>query len=62
MWVDVSMETTRTGTRMPVKQVFVASLSVMGQSMLSSEKLFIGLLRCHALVSILSSAACRKLS
>jgi len=36
---------------MPEKQVFVASPSVVGQSVLSSEKLFIELLRCHALDS-----------
>jgi hypothetical protein len=55
------MGTTRTGACVPVKQVFVASPSVVGRSVLSSEKLFIELLRCHALVSILTSAACRKL-
>jgi hypothetical protein len=55
------MGATRTGARMPEKQVFVASPSVVGRSVLSSEKLFIELLRCHALVSILISAACHKL-
>ena len=44
------------------KQVFVASLSVMGRSVVSSEKLFIEVLRCHTLLSILTSAACNKLS
>jgi hypothetical protein len=44
------MGTTRTGARVPVKQVFVASLSVMGRSVLSSEILFIELLHFHALV------------
>jgi len=58
----VSMGTTRTGACMPEKQVFVASQSVVGRSVLSSETLFIELLRCHTLVSILTSAACRKLS
>jgi hypothetical protein len=49
-WVDASMGTTR-GAHVPEKQVFVASLSVVGQNGLSSEILFIELLRCHPLVS-----------
>jgi len=55
------MGTTRTVARMAEKQVFVASLSVVGRSMLSSEKLFIELLHFHALV-ILTSTACSKSS
>jgi hypothetical protein len=35
--VDASMETTRTGARVPEKQVFVTSASVMRWSVLSSE-------------------------
>jgi len=50
MCVDVSMGTTR-GACVPEKQVFVAPLSAVGHSMLSSEKLFIELLHCQALVS-----------
>ena len=57
----MSMGTTRTVARMAEKQVFVASLSVVGRSMLSSEKLFIELLHFHALV-ILTSTACSKSS
>jgi hypothetical protein len=49
-WVDVSMGTTRTSACVPVKQVFVASPSVVGRSVLSSEILFIELLRFHALL------------
>jgi hypothetical protein len=44
------MGTTRTSAHVPVKQVFVASPSVMGRSVLSSEILFIELLRFHSLV------------
>ena len=54
------MGTTHTGARMHVKQVFEASPSVVGRSVLSSEKLFIELLRFHTLI-ILTSTACRKL-
>jgi len=62
-WVDASMGTTRTSAHdVPVKQVFVASPSVVGWSVLSSDILFIELLRFHAIVIKLSSAACRKLS
>jgi hypothetical protein len=60
-WVDVSMGTTCTSARVPEKQVFVASPSVMGRRVLSSEKLFIELLCFHALV-ILTSTACHKSS
>ena len=56
------MGTTGTGVRMPEKQVFVVSPSVVGWSVLSSEKIFIELLRCHAIVSMRTSDACRKLS
>jgi hypothetical protein len=55
------MGTTRTDADMPEKQVFVTSPSVVGQCVLSSEKLFIELLRFHAPV-ILRSTACCKLS
>jgi hypothetical protein len=44
------MGTTHTGARVLVKQVYVASPSVVGRSVLSSEILFIELLRFHALV------------
>jgi hypothetical protein len=60
-WVDASMGTTCTGACMPEKQVCIASPSVVGWSMLSSEKLFIEQLCFHALV-ILTSTAWPKLS
>jgi len=59
--VDASMGTTRTGACMSEKQVIEGSPSVVGRSVLSSEKLFIQLLHCHALDSILTSAECREL-
>jgi len=49
-WVNASMGTTH-GARVTGKEVFVATLSVVGRSMLSSEKLFTERLRCHAPVS-----------
>ena len=55
------MGTTCTGAHVPAKQVFEASPSVVGRSVLSSEKLFIELLRCHAL-EILIITACRESS
>jgi len=54
------MGTTCTGARMPEEQVLVASLSVVGHSMLSSDELFIELLHHLALV-ILTNSAWRKL-
>jgi len=49
-WVDASLGTTP-GACVPEWQDIVASPSVVGRSVLSSENLFIELLHCHALVS-----------
>jgi len=61
-WVDASVGTTRAGARMHERQVFEPSPTVVCRSVLSSEQLVIELLRCHAEVCILTSAACSELS